>query len=195
MSKISQFKQYNYSVLTNILTSQFFYRNLNRIPRLKKITASILVKGSKATHFWYLTLLANQKPYVKKYHPSWKSRAQKKNLIRPYAKSTFWMVKIKKRFFLRFLRNALFDLFSKQRNVEKCILKLDANAVLITIPSAPLTSKTRGLRSKNGYLINIPLTFRFVWKNTSLSQKIFLLRNWKVINQPNIKSLDEKWIP
>jgi hypothetical protein len=194
MLKTLQFKQYNSSILTNVLTSQFIYSNPNRIACLKKLSISIQIKGSKATHFWYLTLLTNQKPYIKKYHLSWKSRAQKKKLIKPYAKTTFWTVNIKKNFFLHFIRGILFDLFSTQRNFEKRILRVDANAISITIPSAPLTSKTWTLQSRNGYLINIPLTLRFIWKDISLCQKIFLLRNWKIVNQPNIKSLDEKWI-
>jgi len=187
----AQFKQYNTSNLINILSSQFVYTDCNKVPLLKKLLLIIQVKAAKKTHFWYLTLLTNQKPYIKKFHSSWKNRALKNNLIRPRDKSTSWNISIKKKLLLQFLRSAIFDLFCTQYKWQECILKLEARSIRIKIPSAPLTWKTSMLQAKNHYVGQIPLTIKFTWNNTTLFQKIFLLRHWKIIYQPNIKNLDD----
>lgn len=188
-----QFVQYNFSILTNILSSQFVYTDFDMLPRLKKLSVSIQVKGSKKTHFWYLSLLTNQKPYVEKFHPSWKTRAQKTHFASLKTKSMWWKLNIRKKFLLSFLQDVLFDLFYTQYNLERRILRLEASAIRILLPSASLTSKTLRLQSKKTYFIRIPLTFKFFWVNVSLFQKIFILRQWKIIKQPHIKLLDEEW--
>ena len=192
-SKNIQFKQYNRTSLNQILSSQFVYANPNEIPLLKRLVLIIQVRAVKKTHFWYLTLLTNQKPYIKKFHSSWKNRAQKNNLLRPKDKSACWNISIQKKNILPFFRMALFDLFSAQYRWQECILKLEAESIRIKIPSAPLTFKTSMLQAKNHYVGQIPLTFKFTWNSISLFQKIFLLRSWKVINQPHIKNLDAQW--
>jgi len=189
-----QFKQSNFSILTNILSSQFIYTSPNKIPYLKKISVLIQALSPKKTHFWYLVLLTHHKPYVKTFRFSWKIRAQKVAFMKPKTKLTAWKIDIKKKFLLTFLRSVLFDLFSTQHRLEKRILKLEHNSVRVVIPSAPLTFKTSLLQTKNNYLIHIPLTFKFSWTNVSLFQKMFILRYWRIIHQPNIKFLDEEWI-
>jgi hypothetical protein len=60
-----QFKQYNKGLLTNVISSQFVYKNPNVLPVLNKVFTTIKAKHFKKIHFWYLSLLTNQKPYIK----------------------------------------------------------------------------------------------------------------------------------
>jgi len=92
-----QFKQYNSTLLTNILSSHFVYRNYEKLPQLEIISLSISTRNLKKIHFWYLYLVSMQKPRIKKFHFSWKVHIQKSNIIQPKKKSIIWEECIKKK--------------------------------------------------------------------------------------------------
>jgi hypothetical protein len=188
-----QFEQYNSTFLTNILSSHFIYQDYEKLPQLKIINLSLCTKNSKKIHFWYLYLLSMQKPSIKKFHFSWKAHIQRSNLIKPKIKSTIWQTSIKKKKNLYFLYTVLFNLFSMEHLLEKKILKFQENTIGIIIPSAMLNFQTIALRPRNNYFPTIPLSFWFNWTNITVFQKLFILRHWKILNQPKLNYLDEEW--
>lgn len=50
-TKNVQFQQYNMSSLNHILSSQFLYTDVNKIPSLKRLLLIIQVRAAKKTHF------------------------------------------------------------------------------------------------------------------------------------------------
>lgn len=185
-----QLKQYSNKILTNLLSSQFVYVSTQEKPELKKQQLLIQAKQRKKTHYLYLFLTTQQKPYAKKYYASWKSASQRLNAIKSKPKAVSWQIHLPKSKFFANLAYILFTIIPTQTNSEKAILNFHGNQMDLLIPHAPLTTATISLQSKNSYMTDIPITWRWQWTNTSLFQKIFILRHLKVLNQPGLKRLD-----
>ena len=183
MQNYSQIKQYQSMILTNILSSQFVYSSVNQKCELKKQELLIQNKKTKKIHYLYLFLTANKRPYAKKYYASSKNLNQKNNTVKTKAKSMLWKVIIKKNRFFEILYRMLFQIIPFQNNSEKKVLKLQENNLDLIIHYAPLTNKTVGLKSKNSYLSDIPLIWRLKWTNSTLFQKIFILKHMKILNE------------
>lgn len=183
MQNYSQIKQYQSMILTNILSSQFVYSSVNQKCELKKQELLIQNKKTKKIHYLYLFLTANKRPYAKKYYASSKNLNQKNNTVKTKAKSMLWKVIIKKNRFFEILYCMLFQIIPFQNNSEKKVLKLQENNLDLIIHYAPLTNKTVGLKSKNSYLSDIPLIWRLKWTNSTLFQKIFILKHMKILNE------------
>ena len=80
-----QLKQYQNTILTNILSSQFVYSNLNQKCEVKKQELIIENKKNKKLYYLYLFLTVNKKPYVK--HQYIISKNMKKNITKPKPKA------------------------------------------------------------------------------------------------------------
>ena len=185
-----QLKQYTNKTLTHILSSQFIYQSIQEVPQLKKQELIIQTKKRKKTHFLYLFLTVKKRPYVKKYYTSWKMSSQKQSLLQSKPKNISWKVEIPTKIIFTLLGHMLFNVIPTQTDSEKTILNSQNHQLDITIPYAPLTRSTMKLQSKNNYLIDIPLTWRWQWNNISFFQKIFILRFFKVIKLQDLKRLE-----
>jgi hypothetical protein len=185
-----QLKQYTNKVLTNVLSSQFVYSSIQEHPQLKKQQLIINSKKRKKTHYLYLFLMTTKRPYAKKYYIGWKSSSQKQNLVQSKPKTVSWHVEIPTNKIFDLLGKILFNIIPTQTDYEKPILNSHQHQLDVIIPYAPLTIHTIGLQSRNSYMTDIPITWRWQWNNISLFQKIFILRHFKVINQPNLKRLE-----
>jgi hypothetical protein len=185
-----QLKQYTDKTLTNILSSQFIYSSVQEKPQLKKQQLIIHSPQQKKTHYLYLFLTAKQKPYARKYYSSWKSASQKLNAIKSKSKSVSCGVHFSKNTFYENIAHMLFNIIPSQTNAERPVLSSNAHALELIIPYAPLTSRTISLQSKNSYMTDIPLIWRVTWTNTTLFQKIFILKHLRILNQSGLKRLD-----
>ena len=76
-----------------------------------------------------------------------------------------------------------FQIIPSQNISEKKVLKLQKNKIDLIISHAPLTNRTMALKSKNGYIPDIPLIWRLTFSNSSLYQKIFILKHLRILNQ------------
>ena len=183
MNNLSQLKQYQNTILTNILSSQFIYSSVNQKCELKKQELIIQHKKNKKIHYLYLFLTANKRPYAKKYYISSKTMNKTGSITKTKSKAITWRVEIRKRNFYENLNRILFEIIPFQTNSEKKVLKLKENHLDIIIGFAPLTTKTFCLKSKNSYISDIPLIWRLKWTNSPLFQKIFILKHLKVLNE------------
>ena len=178
-----QINQYQKTILTHILSSQFVYSSLNEKCELKSHALSIEKKRKKKIYYLYLFLTTKQKPYVKEQHIVSKNLNKKNNLVRAKIRSVKWKVEIKKSHSNDFLSYMLFQILPFQTNFEQKILKLSTKNLDLVIPHAPLTTRTESLKPKNSYLPDIPLIWRLKWtKKTSIFQKIFILKHLKILN-------------
>ena len=182
MQSYSQIKQYQKLILSHILSSQFVYSKLNEKCELKEQQLIIQNKKTKKIHYLYLFLTTKKKPYAKKYYISTKNVNKKNRLVKPKAKAVTWKVQIKKNKFPEMLCQMLFQIIPFQNNSEKKILKLQEKYLDLIIHYAPLTTRTIGLKSKNSYISDIPLIWRLKWTHSSLFQKIFILKHFKILS-------------
>ena len=179
-----QIQQYQKTVFTQILSSQFVYSCINEKCELKKQTLIIENKKMKKLYYLYLFLLTKKKPYVKKQYLVAKNFNKKNSLTKPKTKSVTWKVEIKNSKFYQIFSQMLFQIIPFQTNSEKKILKLKQSNLDLVLQYAPLTTTTFGLKAKNNYLSDIPLTWRLKWtKNTSTFQKIFILKHFRILNE------------
>lgn len=148
-----QLKQYQNTIFTNILSSQFVYSCLNEKSEIKKQELIIENKKNKKIYFLYLFLTAKRKPYVKQQHIVLKN--MKKNSTKPKIKSIIWKVEVKKLSFFRTLSQMLFLMIATQTNSEKKILSLNGKSLNLIIQYAPLTNSTVSLKSKNSFISDI----------------------------------------
>ena len=183
MKNFSQIKQYKKTILSNILSSQFVYFSPNQKCELKNQELLIQNKKTKKIHYLYLFLTANKKPYAKKSYASLKNLKKKSSGLKPKSRAMIWKVKIKASKFFAIISHMLFQIIPLQSHSEKKILKIKENSLDILIHYAPCTSLTSGLRSNNSYWSDIPLIWRLKWTNSSLFQKIFVLKHLKVLNE------------
>lgn len=150
-----QLQQYQKTILTNILSSQFVYSSINEKCEIKKQELIIENKKNRKIFYLYLFLTANKRPYVKPQHIV--SKNMKKTAAKPKIKSITWKVEVKKLFFFRTFLQMLFQKIAFQTNSEKKILNLNGKSLNLIIQYAPLTTRTAGLKSKNSYLSDIRL--------------------------------------
>ena len=177
-----QLKQYQNTILTNILSSQFVYSHLNQKCEVKKQELIIENKKNKKLYYLYLFLTAKKRPYVK--HQYIISKNMKKNITKPKPKSIIWKVEIKKKKFVQNFMQMLFQIIAFQTNAEKKILGLNGKNLNLILQYTPLTTSTAGLKPKNSYLSAIRLIWKLEWtKKTSVFQKIFLLKHLQVLNE------------
>lgn len=185
-----QLKQYTEKTLTHILSSQFIYSSIQEKPQLKKQQIFIQSSQQKKAHYLYLFLTTKQRPYAKKYYPSWKSASQKLNWVKSKPKSVSCQICFSKKTFYENMVYMLFKIIPSQTNSEQPILNSHAQALDLIIPYAPLTTRTIGLQSKNSYMTDIPITWRLEWTSASLFQKLFILKHLRILNQSGLKRLD-----
>lgn len=76
MLNISQIKQYQNAILTNMLSSQFVYEEISQKCELKGQKFLIHNKKIKKIHYLYLFLTTNSRPYLKKYYALSKNSSQ-----------------------------------------------------------------------------------------------------------------------
>ena len=183
MQNFSQIKQYQKKIFENILSSQFLYSSINQKCHLKEQELILQNKKTKKIHYLYLFLTASKKPYAKKYDVSPKNSSKKTRTLKTKSKAVIWQVNISKQKFYQMFSLMLFQIIPAQSNSEKKILKLQENNLDVIISYAPLTSRTSNLKPKNSYLSDIPLIWRLKWTNSSLFQKIFFLKHFKVLNE------------
>ena len=182
MQSFSQIKQYNNLIFSHILSSQFVYSALNQKCELKKQELIIQSKKTKKIHYLYLFLTTNQRPYAKKYYLSQKNTNKKNSSVKTKSKAVTWKVEIQPKKFYEIFYRMLFQIIPFQNNSEKKVLKIQEKSLDLIINYAPLTSCTIGLKSKNSYISDIPLIWRLKWTKTSLFQKIFFLKHFKMLN-------------
>lgn len=191
MQNFSQIKQYQSQILSNILSSQFVYSQLSEKCELKKQELLIQNKKTKKIHYLYLFLTTKKRPYAKKYYISQKNSNKKNPLVKTKSKSVTWKVEIKNKNFYEIFSQMLFQIIPFQNNSDKKVLKLQGPHLDLMIHYAPLTSRTIGLKSKNSYISDIPLIWRLKWTKSSLFQKIFILKHFKILNEDfNFKRLE-----
>ena len=183
MQSFSQIKQYQNLILSNILSSQFVYSALNQKCELKKQELLIQSKKTKKIHYLYLFLTTNKRPYAKKYYVSQKNSNKKNRVVKTRSKAVTWKVEIQPKKFYEIFYRMLFQIIPFQNNSEKKILKIQEKSLDLIIHYAPLTSRTIGLKSKNSYISDIPLIWRLKWTKSSLFQKVFILKHFKVLNE------------
>ena len=183
MQNFSQLKQYQNQLLSHILSSQFVYSTTNQKCELKKQELIIQNKKTRKIHYLYLFLTTKKKPYAKKYYIATKNSQKKNRLAKTKSKAVTWKVGIPHKKQYEILSYMLFQIIPFQNNSEKKILQLQENNLDLRINYAPLTSRTIGLKSKNSYMSDIPLIWRWKWTKSSLFQKIFLLKHLKVLNE------------
>ena len=183
MQNSSQIKQYNNLIFSNILSSQFVYSALNQKCGLKKQELIIQNKKTKKIHYLYLFLTTNKRPYAKKYYLSQKNANKKNRVVKTKSKAVTWKVEIQSKDFYENFSRMLFQIIPFQNNSEKKVLKIQEKSLDLIIHYAPLTARTIGLKSKNSYISDIPLIWRLKWTKSSLFQKVFLLKHFKVINE------------
>lgn len=187
----SQIKQYKNKILTNVLSSQFIYSSIHQKCELKKQELIIQSKKKKKIHYLYLFLTANKRPFAKKHYTFSKNLTKKNSSGK--LKSIDWHVEIKKDKFYQSLYRILFEIIPYQTNAEKKILKLQQKHLDLIINFAPLTAQTLRLKPLNGYLSDIPLLWRLKWTNSSLFQKIFILKHLQILNSDvNFKHLESE---
>lgn len=87
MQKFSQIKQYQNTIFTNILSSQFVYSSTNQKCEFKAQELILQNKKTKKIHYLYLFLTTNQRPYAKKYYISQKNSNKKARVVKPKPKA------------------------------------------------------------------------------------------------------------
>jgi len=147
---------------------------------IKKTRTNYTKQKKKIFHYLYLFLTANKRPFAKKYYIFSKNLTKKNSSGK--LKSIAWHVEIKKENFYENLYRMLFEIIPSQTNAEKKILKLQENNLDLAINFAPLTAQTLRLKPINNYLSDIPLIWRLKWTNSSLFQKIFILKHLRILN-------------
>ena len=184
MSSNLQLKQYQNTIWTNILSSQFVYTNPNQKCELKKQALVIEKKKKKNIYYLYLFLITNKKPYVKKRYIV--SKNLKKNTTKTRSAGIKWKVEIQKKYFSNIWTQILFEIIPFQTNSENKILNLNRHSLNVIFQFAPLTARTIGLKSNNSYFPDIRLIWKLNWtKSASIFQKIFVLKHFKVLNEAN----------
>lgn len=179
-----QIKQYQKTILTQILSSQFVYSKINEKCELKAHEISIEKKKKKKFYYLYLFLTTKQKPYVKEQYIVSKNLNKKNSLTRTKIRSVKWKVAIPKSNANDLLSYMLFQILPSQINFEQKVLRLNAKNLDLIIPYAPLTTRTEGLKPKNSYFPVISLIWRLKWtKNTSIFQKIFILKHLRILSE------------
>ena len=179
-----QIQQYQKTILTQILSSQFVYSKLEEKCELKTQELSIEKKKKKKIYYLYLFLTTKKKPYLQEQQMISKNLNKKNLLTRPKVRSVKWKVEIPKSNSNEILSYMLFQILPFQINSEQKVLRLNKKTLDLIVPYAPLTTRTEGLKPKNSYLPDIPLVWRLTWtKNTSLFQKIFILKHLKILNE------------
>jgi hypothetical protein len=182
MLNLSQIKQYQNAILTNMLSSQFVYAKISQKCELKSQKLIIQNKKIKKIHYLYLFLTTHRRPYLKKYY-TFSKNSNKNSKTKTKAKSITWGVSIKNIKFSEIVSDILFQIIPFQTISEKTVLKLHAENLDLIFHSAPLTERTISLKPKNSYLSEIPLTWRLKWTSASLFQKIFILKHLKILNE------------
>lgn len=182
-------KKYTNSILTNLLSSQFIYNDLNLLPRIQAIWVQIQSKRRKNVYFFFLWLLTNQRPYAHKFNRSQKTFVNSLTKTKPKLFRLNTQISSKRIYVL--LQEFLFELISIQLNYEKKIWRFAGNCIEIKIPTVVLTQRISTLFSANNYFPEIPLKVRLYWSSSSAFERMFFLRALKVLTSTQrITALD-----
>lgn len=183
-------KQYQRTILPNVLTSQFLYSRLQDVPRIKRLRLNIQTKKSKNIHFLYLWLFTGKKPHSRKFNPSWKHSISNP-LLKTKAKASRLQVAVRRKKICFLTHQILFQIISKQISQEKRVWRFQGRYIQAVIPAIPLTKATVFLQAKNSFFPNIPLTLHVQCSNATAFQKLFILRALKILSsEQKIKKLD-----
>ena len=174
-------KKYTSGIFQHLLTSQFIYATPENCIRLKRLRFKIQTRKLKKIHYMYLWLLTKRRPYLQKFHSSWKN-ISKNNPLKIKMKTHCLNVTLKKKNNFAMLHKILIHMISKQTHSEKQVWTFDQHLLKVILFSVPLTQDTYLLQKKNTYFPQIPLTLIFYFSNTTAFQKLFFVRALRILS-------------
>lgn len=184
-------KKYYKTQFLNIQLSKFIRTSNINLTKLTKIECAIHSKKIEATHFLYLFLLTQDLPRLRKYYQNSISFF-KETVSSGQQKSIAIDIYLKKRFYWKFLYQALFVIFPTQAILEANAFQVTRERIQLFIENMPLTYNTVKLQSVHHYIALLPFSISMIFTNATLFEKISILKTLRFLKIPSyIPSLSE----
>lgn len=192
MKKKNYLTSYYRGFIKKLFISKFIYDSVNDIPKIRGLRLSIESGDVKKAHYLVAYIFSKGfLAYLKKYYI--------KKTTREYFSvkgNSFFFLDIKKYNLPQILYLLLYKLLLGNVSTEKLPFCINRKQTKIILWNTPVINELKTLELQNEYLPNIPLSLNFTLslkkKSNTLSEKLFFLQTYSLINLNKSYNFDIK---